>query len=103
MPTKPAIQLDDPESLEARAKYLRALQDVVAQSEGYPRLVGNAIAALHETFKVFARELDEARFHGQRSNTSAFQARPPRHPLVGVVAEPQRTAARVNDYDWLSS
>jgi hypothetical protein len=103
MPPKPALKnLEDPEALEARAKYLRAVQDVVAQSEGYPALVGNAIAALDETFQVFAREMDEARFKGQKSNTSAFRYSVPRHPLVGPPPKVAKAAAPVSDYEWLT-
>jgi hypothetical protein len=66
-------------------------------------MVGNAIAALDETFKVFAREMDEARFKGQKSNTSAFRYAAPRHPLVGPPAAPQKVAQPTSDYAWLVS
>jgi hypothetical protein len=102
MPEKPKVKdLEDPDSLEARARYIRTVRDVIEQSEGYPRLVANAIAALHETFKTFAREMDEARFKGQRSNCSAFRYQIPQHPLVGYVGAAPKAATPVSDYEWL--
>jgi hypothetical protein len=103
MPPKPKVSLEDADSLEARARYLRAVDAVVVESERHPSLVANSIAFLNETLKTFARELTEARFHGQKSNTSAFQPWPPRHPLVGVVATPTKTAQPTSDYAWLVS
>jgi hypothetical protein len=101
MPAKPKVSLDDADSLLLRAKYLREVEEVVATSEGYPRLVANSIVALHETFKVFAREMEEAKFKGQRSNCSAFRYQIPQHPLVGYVGAAPKAATPVSDYEWL--
>jgi hypothetical protein len=103
LPVKPKLSLEDPSQLEARARYLRALDAVVVESERHPALVANALIFLDQTLKTFRSELEEARFRGQASNCSAFQARPPRHPLLGIVAEPQKAAQPRSDYSWLTN
>jgi hypothetical protein len=102
LPAKPKVSLDDADSLLARAKYLREVDEVVAVSETYPRLVANSIVALHETFKTFAREMEEVKFKNQKSNCSAFRYEVPRHPLVGYVGAGPKAATPGSDYSWLS-
>jgi hypothetical protein len=83
LPDKPPIDLNDADSLERRARWLRGVGEVMQRVEGGPQEIGAALRALEETLKRFNHELEVAQGRGRKDNTCALRWFAPIHPYMG--------------------
>jgi hypothetical protein len=101
LPPRPPIELDNPELLEGRARWLREVAEIMVRVEGGPREIGAALRALEEVLARFNDELDSVKGRGRKGNVSCLRWLIPTHPAVG--APPVRTppAQPKDELEWL--
>jgi hypothetical protein len=85
LPEKPSLDLNDPASLERRARWLRDVAEIMGRVEGGPRDIGAALRSLEAVLLRLNDELESARGRGRKGNVSALRWLPPLHPALGAV------------------
>jgi hypothetical protein len=102
VPPAPEVDVNDPASLEARAKWLRETRELARQAEGFAGEYGRAIIAVDQAMDRFALRAKEVATVGTRSTVSAFLTSPPPRPdLVSFVAIQPRPAPKRDPYAHL--
>jgi hypothetical protein len=84
LPPIPPIKLDNPESLESRARWLRDVREVMVRVEDGPRDIGAALRNLEAVLARFNQELESVKGRGRKGNVSCLRWLPPLHPFVGA-------------------
>jgi hypothetical protein len=101
LPPMPPIKLDNPESLENRARWLRDVKEIMVRVEGGPRDIGAALRSLEAVLLRFNNELESARGRGWKGNVSALRWLPPLYPAMGTPAAPKPPAQHKDELAFM--
>jgi hypothetical protein len=101
LPPMPAIKLDDPATLESRARWLREVKEIMVRVEDGPRDIGAALRNLEAVLARFNQELDSAKGMGRRGNVSCLRWMIPVFPAMGAPVEAPKPAQPKDDLDFM--
>jgi hypothetical protein len=101
LPPMPPIKLDNPESLENRARWLREVAEIMVRVEGGPREIGAALRSLEAVLLRYNDELEDARGRGRKGTVSCLRWLPPIHPLVGAPIPAPPPAQPKDDFAFM--
>jgi hypothetical protein len=101
LPPMPAIKLDDPSTLESRARWLREVKEIMVRVEDGPREIGAALRSLEAVLARFNQELESVKGMGRKGNVSAIRWLIPIHPALGAPVEAPKPAQRKDELEWL--
>jgi hypothetical protein len=103
LPEKPPIELDNPELLEGRARWLREVAEIMVRVEGRPREIGAALRALEAVLARFNHELDSAKGLGRKGNVSCLRWMIPTYPAIGAPAAAKPPAQHKDELAFMYS
>jgi hypothetical protein len=101
LPPMPAIKLDDPATLENRARWLREIKEIMVRVEDGPRDIGAALRSLEAVLARFNQELESVKGLGRKGNVSCLRWLPPIHPAMGAPVAAPKPAQRKDELAWL--
>jgi hypothetical protein len=101
LPERPHLDLNDPASLERRARWLREVAEVMVRVEGGPRDIGAALRNLEAVLARFNQELESVKGMGRKGNVSAIRWLIPIHPALGAPAPAPKPAQRKDEFEFM--
>jgi hypothetical protein len=101
LPPIPPIKLDDPTSLEKRARWLRDVREVMVRVEDGPRDIGAALRNLEAVLARFNQELDSVKHGGRKGNVSCLRWMIPVFPALGAPVEAPKPAQPKDPLDFM--